>query len=58
MRSIQAKLTVTILVFFLVAMGILGGLNYWKARDTISEVITGVIGKQATISAGQCCCRA
>jgi methyl-accepting chemotaxis protein len=39
------KLTVTILAIFLVSLGALGGLNYWKARDlvynsTINEIKT------------------
>lgn len=47
MKSIQAKLTITILVIFLVAMSVLGGLNYWKARDTITQNITDEMTKQA-----------
>ena len=35
MKSIQMKLTVTILAIFVVAMATLGGLNYWKARQII-----------------------
>ena len=35
MKSIQTKLTLTILIIFVMAMGTLGGLNYWKARDII-----------------------
>lgn len=40
MKTIQAKLTVTILAIFLVALSTLGGLNYWKARSIITENIT------------------
>lgn len=40
MRSIQMKLTTMMLVIFLVALGTLGGLNYWKARDIITETVT------------------
>jgi len=39
-KSIQTKLTVTILVIFLVAMSALGGLNYWKARTIVTGEIT------------------
>ncbi len=39
LKSIQTKLTVVILLIFVVAMGILGGLNYWKARVIVSEEI-------------------
>lgn len=41
MKSIQTKLTVFILSIVLVSMGILGGVNYWKAR----QIITGDILK-------------
>ncbi|MDF2636356.1 MAG: mcpA 6 [Pelosinus sp.] len=36
MKSIQTKLTVSILTFFLISLAILGGLNYWKAREIIT----------------------
>ena len=52
MKSIQAKLTITILAIFLVALGALGGLNYWKARTIITENITVDMAKQAENSAG------
>ena len=51
MKSIQAKLTVTILTIFLVAMSALGGLNYWKARNIITETITSDIQKLSVNSA-------
>ncbi len=35
MKSIQTRLTVSILAIFLIALGALGGLNYWKARDLV-----------------------
>jgi methyl-accepting chemotaxis protein len=45
MRSIQTKLTVSILFIFFGALVTLGGLNYWKARDlvynaTVNEIKT------------------
>lgn len=52
MKSIQTKLTVTILIIFVVAMGTLGGLNYWKARQIISESLTKEITTLAVNSAG------
>jgi len=51
-KSIQTKLTVTILAIFLVALSVLGGLNYWKARSIITENITNAIAKDAVTSAG------
>ncbi|MEN6566702.1 MAG: methyl-accepting chemotaxis protein [Veillonellales bacterium] len=51
MKSIQTKLTITILVIFLVAMSILGGLNYWKARSIISENLNTDIAQKAENSA-------
>lgn len=51
MRSIQTRLIVTILIIFLVALGTLGGLNYWKARDIISESVITEIVKEAEGSA-------
>jgi methyl-accepting chemotaxis protein len=39
MNSLQTKLTVIILAIFLVAMGALGGLNYWQANKMLTEQI-------------------
>ncbi|MBP2650811.1 MAG: mcpA 6 [Firmicutes bacterium] len=50
MKSIQAKLTVTILVIFCVALGTLGGLNYWKARNIILDDVSISMSKEAQIS--------
>jgi len=51
MKSIQTKLTITIFTMFLVAMSVLGGLNYWKARQIIVENVTSNIGTLAVSSA-------
>ncbi len=45
MKSIQAKLTVVILVIFLVALGTLGGLNYWKARQLVYDNVRDSVVK-------------
>lgn len=39
MNSLQTKLTVIILSIFLIAMGALGGLNYWQANKMLTEKI-------------------
>ncbi len=52
LKSIQTKITVTILAIFLVALSSLGGLNYWKARSIITENITKDMVNQAEGSAG------
>jgi len=52
MKSIQTKLTVTILIIFVLAMGTLGGLNYWKARQIISNGMVKDIASQAAVAAG------
>ena len=52
MKSIQMKLTVTILIIFLCALGTLGGLNYWKARDLVYTGTVNEIKTLATNSAG------
>ncbi len=51
MKSIQSKLTITILIIFLVSLSILGGLNYWKAREIISENVRTDMRQQAIGSA-------
>ena len=52
MKSIQTKLTVIILVLFTIALGTLGGLNYWKAHSVVTEDITTSLQVSATDSAG------
>jgi methyl-accepting chemotaxis protein len=47
MKSIQTKLTVTILIIFFTALSILGGLNYWKARTIIIEYLSQDIVEKA-----------
>ena len=51
MKSIQTKLTITVLTIFLVALSVLGGINYWKARGIITESITKEITNQTETSA-------
>ena len=50
-KSIQTKLTITVLTIFLVALSVLGGINYWKARGIITESITKEITNQTDTSA-------
>ncbi len=52
MKSIQMKLTITILAIVLVALSTLGGLNYWKARQIVSENMVKEILSQAQGAAG------
>lgn len=52
MKSIQTKLTVTILIIFVVAMGTLGGLNYWKARELVNNAVISEIKTLTINSAG------
>jgi methyl-accepting chemotaxis protein len=52
MKSIQTKLTVIILLIFLLAMSTLGGLNYWKARNIITNNMNQNLLEVAEKSAG------
>ena len=52
MKSIQLKLTVTMLAIFLVSLGMMGGLNYWKARSIITESVIKDMTEKAENSAG------
>ena len=52
MRSIQTKLTVIMLAIFVIALGTLGGLNYWKARDIVYKSTNDEIRTLAVYSAG------
>jgi methyl-accepting chemotaxis protein len=38
---------ISILTIFLVALSILGGLNYWKARDILTKTVTNEMTKEA-----------
>ncbi|MDR3561441.1 MAG: methyl-accepting chemotaxis protein [Negativicutes bacterium] len=51
MKSIQTKLTVVILSIVLVALAVLGGLNYWKARSIITGNVQKDMGALAVSSA-------
>lgn len=51
MKSIQTKLTVIILIIFVTAMSLLGGVNYWRARSIISDNINSNLQKEAKASA-------
>lgn len=50
MKSIGVKLMVTILTIFLLALAVLGGLNYWKARQLLSDSISESLITQAESS--------
>lgn len=52
MKSIQAKLMVSILSIFLVALSALGGLNYWKARSILNANIETAMNKEVLNEAG------
>ncbi len=52
MKSIQAKLTIAILIIAAVALTALGGLNYWEARSIITGTITNDMAFQAEKAAG------
>ena len=52
MKSLQTKLTVIILAIFVVALGALGGLNYWKARSIMIDMVTDELATKAAGSAG------
>jgi len=51
LKSIQMKLTIIILVIFIGALGTLAGLNYWKARQIITQNVTTEMEKLAVNSA-------
>ena len=51
MKSIQAKLTASVLIIFLVALVTIGGINYWQARGIITDNLAGDMEKLAILSA-------
>ena len=52
MKSLQTKLTVLILVIFFISLSLLGGLNYWKARQIIVDEISIEMTERADSTAG------
>ena len=52
MKSIQVRLTVTLLFIFFGALVTLGGLNYWKARSLVYETTVNEVKTLAATSAG------
>lgn len=52
MKSIKAKLTITISILLFLALSILGGLNYWKSRSIIMENVTNEMMKNADGASG------
>lgn len=53
MRSIRTKLTLTMLVIFVLALGLLGGMNYWRARVIISDNLNREMTVLARTSASE-----
>ncbi len=51
MKTIQAKLTVTILAIVLVALAALGGLSYWRARAIVTDNVVTELQKTAAATA-------
>jgi len=53
MKSLQTKLMIAILTILLVALGSMGGLNFWKARDIITQTISTNMVHEAEKSASE-----
>lgn len=51
MKSIQAKMTIVTFIISLVALSILGGLNYWKSRTIITTNVSNDMREKAQMSA-------
>ncbi|WP_110955808.1 methyl-accepting chemotaxis protein [Anaerosinus massiliensis] len=51
MKSIQAKMTMSIILIFFVSLAILGGSNYWKARDILIKNVNEDMKKSAVTAA-------
>ena len=51
MKSIQTKLTVIILVIFFVALSVMGGLNFFKAREIVTDNLAREMGNEANNAA-------
>ena len=51
MKSIQTKLTVVILVIFFIALSVMGGLNFFKAREIVTDNLAREMGNEANNAA-------
>ena len=51
MKSIQTKLTVVILIIFFIALSVLGGLNFFKAREIVTDNLAREMGNEANNAA-------
>lgn len=51
MKNLQTKLMIAILTILTAALGIMGGLNFWKARDIITQSISADMMDKAKNSA-------
>ena len=51
MRSIQTKLTVVILIIFFIALSVMGGLNFFKAREIVTDNLAREMGNEANNAA-------
>lgn len=50
MKSIRAKLAVTVITLFVVALSILAGLNYWQAKKMLLQAVETEIAAMAQTS--------
>ena len=53
MKSLQTKLVITTLTIFLIALSVLGGLNYWKSRQLLLHSAQDNLMTQTINSADQ-----
>ena len=51
MKSIQTKLTVIILIIFFIALSTMGGLNFFKAREIVTDNLAREMGNEASNAA-------
>jgi len=51
MKSIQTKLTVIILIILFIALSTMGGLNFFKAREIVTDNLAREMGNEASNAA-------
>ena len=51
MKSIQTKLTVVILIIFFIALSVMGGLNFFKAREIVTDNLAREMSNEANNAA-------